>query len=560
MLKCGSCRIEFLLSDIVQFIQHKTSSSCKVPEQQQYDNSNNTGNGNITSVSPGCHACENANDSTKLTCGTCPETFTNARSLLEHAQYIHKINIFLNTKTTTNKASPGASSSVNTASFMPGNNLNRTYQSTIHGGLSSSLSNETAKNKNRQQTDVFIDFMPSDKRHMDRSAPSSLYNITVSSTNNNNNNSNSSVKNNSSSISNINVGNKIINNSNIGNSSSLHITTGSINNSLITSQMQATNRCLNLGRNFNLPMRSTTNELNLNENASNMLITGNRTFCKSNNNANITSDFNTHDNSSQSSRCSSCMSTCSLDDLTQHNSNNTVEHPNNETTINLSNCQNPNPNTFRFEKSEFSSFKVVKAKNATDESTPNTSIQNTEAALSCASNNANNVNTMSKVFLLFIYNFCTYFNFCCLIFIAFDKTTKNKDSNLKLEKRKRKSLTIKPFLCDVCNAKFNQKIHLIKHSAKHTGIKPFKCTECSYSTVERSHLKVHIRIHTGEKPFKCTFCEYATAQSSTLKVHFMSFSFFFYLITSHLEIIYLNWSIMSRYIKSGIIITRTQVQ
>jgi uncharacterized Zn-finger protein len=86
-----------------------------------------------------------------------------------------------------------------------------------------------------------------------------------------------------------------------------------------------------------------------------------------------------------------------------------------------------------------------------------------------------------------------------------------------VEKRRSK-ISNKPFNCEVCDLKFNQKIHLIKHSAKHTGIKPFKCTECSYSTVERSHLKVHIRIHTGEKPFKCTFCEYATAQSSTLKV------------------------------------------
>jgi uncharacterized Zn-finger protein len=33
------------------------------------------------------------------------------------------------------------------------------------------------------------------------------------------------------------------------------------------------------------------------------------------------------------------------------------------------------------------------------------------------------------------------------------------------------------FLCEICNAVFNQKIHLTKHSAKHTGIKPFKCNE-----------------------------------------------------------------------------------
>ena len=89
----------------------------------------------------------------------------------------------------------------------------------------------------------------------------------------------------------------------------------------------------------------------------------------------------------------------------------------------------------------------------------------------------------------------------------------------KEDNRTKKQKSQANFFCDVCNAAFNQKIHLTKHSAKHTGIKPFKCSECSYSTVERSHLKVHVRVHTGEKPFKCTFCEYATAQSSTLKIH-----------------------------------------
>lgn len=86
------------------------------------------------------------------------------------------------------------------------------------------------------------------------------------------------------------------------------------------------------------------------------------------------------------------------------------------------------------------------------------------------------------------------------------------------EKSSKKQKSTSVFHCEVCQAAFNQKIHLTKHSAKHTGIKPFKCSECNYSTVERSHLKVHVRVHTGEKPFKCTFCEYATAQSSTLKV------------------------------------------
>ncbi|CAF0965676.1 unnamed protein product [Brachionus calyciflorus] len=99
---------------------------------------------------------------------------------------------------------------------------------------------------------------------------------------------------------------------------------------------------------------------------------------------------------------------------------------------------------------------------------------------------------------------------------AIQTTTIKKDES---NKNKKTSKTNATFFCEICNAAFNQKIHLTKHTAKHTGIKPFKCSECNYSTVERSHLKVHVRVHTGEKPFKCTFCEYATAQSSTLKIH-----------------------------------------
>lgn len=103
----------------------------------------------------------------------------------------------------------------------------------------------------------------------------------------------------------------------------------------------------------------------------------------------------------------------------------------------------------------------------------------------------------------------------------FEDVNANKTSRpgSSSDEKKKKSKQTASFYCDICNAAFNQKIHLTKHSAKHTGIKPFKCTECNYSTVERSHLKVHVRVHTGEKPFKCTYCDYATAQSSTLKIH-----------------------------------------
>ncbi len=147
MLKCGSCRTEFLLSDICVFIQHKTSS-CKLNEPKQSEN-----------LSP--------ND---LLCGTCPEKFYDARSLLEHAQYTHKINIFVN-----NDPSPSPSST--NTKLLPQSSLNTTTSTTT-----SNI--ELPTNKKNSTNEIFIDFVQSDKRSDNR------YNITVSSSSNNNNNGN----------------------------------------------------------------------------------------------------------------------------------------------------------------------------------------------------------------------------------------------------------------------------------------------------------------------------------------------------------------------------------
>ncbi len=96
-----------------------------------------------------------------LTCGTCPEKFTNARSLLEHAQFTHKINIFLSDRNRNN--------------------------------MENNLEGQSANNEN----EIYIDFVQSSTNNKQQakmssangqSSSSSSYNITVSTQSKNDNN------------------------------------------------------------------------------------------------------------------------------------------------------------------------------------------------------------------------------------------------------------------------------------------------------------------------------------------------------------------------------------
>ena len=145
------------MSDICVFIQHKTSL-CKLNEQKQSED--------LTS------SVSSNND---LLCGTCPEKFYDARSLLEHAQYTHKINIFVNS---TSSSSPSTLEVTNTVpqSSSSSNTSTTTTTTTTTNNI------EIANNKKNPTNEIFIDFVQSDKRSDNR------YNITVSSSSSNNGN------------------------------------------------------------------------------------------------------------------------------------------------------------------------------------------------------------------------------------------------------------------------------------------------------------------------------------------------------------------------------------
>ncbi|GAB0096716.1 zinc finger protein 2 homolog [Sergentomyia squamirostris] len=76
----------------------------------------------------------------------------------------------------------------------------------------------------------------------------------------------------------------------------------------------------------------------------------------------------------------------------------------------------------------------------------------------------------------------------------------------------------KPFRCSVCDKTFRQYPTLKTHMAIHTG-KPVECEECKKTFSRISFLRVHQRKHTGEKPYACDRCPNKYQQKCHLDQH-----------------------------------------
>lgn len=78
----------------------------------------------------------------------------------------------------------------------------------------------------------------------------------------------------------------------------------------------------------------------------------------------------------------------------------------------------------------------------------------------------------------------------------------------------------KPYVCEVCGARFRQSGTKLNHvRAVHTKERPFQCQYCGKTFSHKSSITVHIRIHTKEKPYQCQTCERCFTDRATYLKH-----------------------------------------
>jgi uncharacterized Zn-finger protein len=81
----------------------------------------------------------------------------------------------------------------------------------------------------------------------------------------------------------------------------------------------------------------------------------------------------------------------------------------------------------------------------------------------------------------------------------------------------------KPYVCNFenCGQSFKAHGHLKDHTKRHLNLKPYECNICEAKFARSSTLKIHLHTHSGEKPYQCSFpgCNKRFTENGNMKIH-----------------------------------------
>lgn len=99
--------------------------------------------------------------------------------------------------------------------------------------------------------------------------------------------------------------------------------------------------------------------------------------------------------------------------------------------------------------------------------------------------------------------------------------SKRNAVELTLLQRPRKTYIQKKQLCLKCG---NSYVNLERHNRIHTGEKPYQCNECKKRFNDRDNYKRHELSHINKKPYACAICHKGFKFPEYLKKHMIAFS------------------------------------
>ncbi|CAH6777864.1 zinc finger and BTB domain-containing protein 38 [Phodopus roborovskii] len=95
----------------------------------------------------------------------------------------------------------------------------------------------------------------------------------------------------------------------------------------------------------------------------------------------------------------------------------------------------------------------------------------------------------------------------------------DRAAGMEAEGKPHQHLTLKPYICELCEKQFQSPSTLKMHMRCHTGEKPYQCKTCGRCFSVQGNLQKHERIHLGVKEFICQYCNKAFTLNESLKIH-----------------------------------------